>query len=60
MALTGNWEGDRVPDPTVDAFVRHGTKATLLGNSEVDNLLVDEQTSVSTFIHPLNVHDTTT
>jgi len=38
MALTGNWEGDRVPDPTVDAFVRHGTKATLLGNAEVDNL----------------------
>ena len=56
----GSWEGNRVPSLTVDAFVRYGGNVTLSGDGDAENLLIDEQSSVSTSIHTLHVFDTTT
>lgn len=57
---SGNWEGDRTPSTSVDAFVRHGGTVTLSGFGAAGNLLVDEGSLVSTQTNTLFVQQVTT
>ena len=56
----GNWLGNQVPGGLDDAFVRHGGAVGLVQDAPVSNLLITEDSSVSTNDNRLTVYETLT
>ncbi len=56
----GNWEGNQVPGSADDAFVRNGNNIELSAGGRVENLLIDEDSSILTNNNRLTVDDTAT
>ena len=56
----GHWEGNRIPDATVDASIRHGGGLSIFFPATAQNLLIDEGSLLANNVALLDVKETTT